>query len=86
MIQIGKSLERFMQCNIGEKGRAFRMKLGIIIILGGILLSILTLTEVIGVGIGWFASISMFLGGAFSIFESLKGWCIVRAMGIKTPL
>ena len=25
-------------------------------------------------------------GGAFAIFEARKGWCIVRAIGIKTPL
>ena len=75
-----------MQCNIGEKGRAVRMKGGIATILGAIFVSILTLTGTLSDAIGWFAAISMFFGGAFAVFEARKGWCIIRAMGIKTPL
>jgi len=26
------------------------------------------------------------LGGAFMIFEGVNGWCVVRAMGFKTPI
>ena len=25
------------------------------------------------------------LGGAFTVFEGLVGWCAIRAMGVKTP-
>jgi hypothetical protein len=28
--------------------------------------------------------IVLFLGGAFCIFEALRGWCALRACGIKT--
>lgn len=24
--------------------------------------------------------------GAFQIFEALSGWCVVRALGLKTPV
>ncbi len=24
--------------------------------------------------------------GAFMIFEAIKGWCVIRALGIKTPM
>ena len=75
-----------MQCNIGEKGRAVRMKGGVATILGAVIVSILTLTGVLGGAIGWFAAVSMFFGGAFAIFEARKGWCVIRAMGINTPL
>jgi len=23
--------------------------------------------------------------GAFAVFEAIKGWCAIRAMGIRTP-
>ena len=75
-----------MQCNIGARGKAVRMAGGIATIVVGIVVSIMTLTQVLEPGIGWFASISMFFGGGFAIFEARKGWCIIRAMGIKTPL
>lgn len=75
-----------MQCNIDAKGKAVRMAGGIATVLAGIVVSILTLTQVLEPEIGWFATISMFLGGGFAIFEARKGWCIIRAMGIKTPL
>jgi hypothetical protein len=26
------------------------------------------------------------VSGAFMIFEGAKGWCALRAMGVKTPL
>ena len=26
------------------------------------------------------------ISGAFAVFEARVGWCVVRAMGIKTPM
>jgi hypothetical protein len=42
--------------------------------------------------IGGFAALSLnpvlslvlFAGGAFVLFEALRGWCAIRACGIKT--
>ena len=34
----------------------------------------------------WVLSIVAILGGAFAIFEARAGWCVLRAMGIKTRL
>jgi hypothetical protein len=37
-------------------------------------------------GFGWYAVAGSFFGGAFAVFEARAGWCVIRAMGIKTPL
>jgi len=33
-----------------------------------------------------YAGIAAVVGGAFMIFEGVNGWCVVRAMGFKTPI
>jgi hypothetical protein len=55
-------------------------------------------TTLVGAGLlvsnllGWLpswafsAGIAALLGGAFMIFEGVNGWCVVRAMGFKTPI
>ena len=75
-----------MQCNIDQKGKTARMRGGIISLVIGIILSILTIINIIDGQIGWVMSIAAIFGGAFAIFEAKKGWCIIRAMGFKTPL
>ena len=52
----------------------------------GIALALLTYLSVIPATLGWLAVAGSIFGGAFAIFEARKGWCIVRAVGIKTPL
>lgn len=74
-----------MQCNIDNRGRVARIITGL-------------LTAVIGAGLiaawqmgsaapwGLWVGIGTILGGAFAIFEGVKGWCVMRAMGFKTPM
>jgi hypothetical protein len=74
-----------MQCNIDGRGRLARIITGV-------------LTAAVGLGLilsasmnwlpGWatWAGLGCLAGGGFSIFEGLKGWCVVRAMGFKTPM
>ena len=44
----------------------------------------------IGAGFAFFVSIwlgaALALGGVFGLFEALRGWCLLRACGIKTPI
>ena len=75
-----------MECNINQKGRLARLYTGIIAIIFGIALALLTLLSVIPATLGWLAVAGSIFGGAFAIFEARKGWCVVRAVGIKTPL
>lgn len=74
-----------MQCNIDNRGRTARIVSGV-------------LTAAVGAGLlaAWalqttppwtiWAGLAALAGGAFMIFEGLKGWCVMRAMGFKTPI
>jgi len=37
-----------------------------------------------GNAFAWIVSMGLALGGGFAIFESRAGWCVIRAMGMKT--
>jgi hypothetical protein len=60
--------------NIEPKGRWLRGIAAGALLLGGLA--------------AWFYSLSLSLGllvsGAFVLFEALRGWCALRACGIKT--
>ena len=74
------------ECNIDAKGKVARLLGGIASIFGALILAALLATDTIAFGLGWYAVAGAVLGGAFAIFEARAGWCIVRAIGIKTPL
>ena len=67
-------MKRFFSRNITGTGRILRGVWGV------------------GLWIGaWFAfrvsawlGIALAVGGAFALFEALRGWCVLRACGIKT--
>ena len=67
-------MKDYFSPNIGNKGRLVR-GLGALALLAG-------------AGLGF--TVSMWLGilllasGAFVLFEALRGWCALRACGIKT--
>ena len=75
----------YMQCNIGAKGKAVRLKLGILGILGGIAVAITFFLIQLNWGVAWIIPAGIIFGGAFSVFEGWAGWCVIRAMGFKTP-
>ncbi len=74
------------ECNLDAKGKAARLLGGIVSIIGALVLAGLLATDTIAFGLGWYAVGGAIFGGAFAIFEARAGWCIVRAIGIKTPL
>jgi len=68
----------FWSCNIDRRGRALRFLAGL-----------LCLGAAAGLWWGWDSAFwaSGFLAlGIVSLFEALRGWCVVRAFGFKTPL
>ncbi len=75
----------FMQCNIDNRGRVARIITGLLTAAVGGGLVVARLTEVLPAWALW-AGIFTIAGGAFSIFEGLKGWCVMRALGFKTPM
>ena len=74
-----------LQCNIDSKGKLARLIWGIALVLIAIGLLIFWVIPVGGV-IPWLITVAVFLAGAFAIFEARAGWCVARAMGIKTPM
>jgi len=72
-----------LQCNIDAKGKAIRLVYGTVFAIAGVTL-IFAWAEPTGGWIAWTISLLLFIGGAFAIFESRAGWCVLRAMGMKT--
>ncbi len=48
------------------------------------------LALLLGAGIGFFVSIwlgtALAVSGVFVLFEAVRGWCVLRACGLKTRL
>ncbi|MBT3771896.1 MAG: hypothetical protein HOB52_05375 [Euryarchaeota archaeon] len=74
------------ECNIEARGKAHRMKLGIRLVIISIILAALTFFDILPSTLGWILTGGSFVGGAFTIWESRMGWCVVRAMGFKTRI
>lgn len=64
-------------CNIGRTGRVVRGTIGLACLGIGIWL---LLTDRAA-----FWATGLCAIGAFAIFEALKGWCAIRAIGMRTP-
>ena len=71
-----------MKCNIDAKGKAVRLLSGLACLLAGVIV----------LAVGGFeppplvVAVALLGSGAFMAFEGWSGWCVVRAMGFKTPL
>jgi len=60
--------------NLDNKGRLVR----------GILSLALFIGAVCTIRVRWWLPIPLAIGGIFTAFEALRGWCVMRACGIKT--
>ncbi len=75
-----------MQCNIDQKGRTVRVITGVLTLGVGVALLVMAAT---GAWVGWWVwtiCVVAILFGAFQVFEGAKGWCVMRALGFKTPM
>lgn len=89
MIYIIKGLMQGMarECNIDARGKFVRLVGGSVSVFAGIVAFLLILAGILPENILTTASVvGMFAGGALGIYEGRAGWCIARAMGIKTPI
>ena len=70
------AMPKFMSPNLERSGRVVRAVLGSLCVLGG------------GVACFWnaWAGVALIGSGAFMLFEASRGWCVMRACGIKTKL
>jgi hypothetical protein len=66
----------FFEPNIGAKGRVARA-------LGAVLL--LAAAFYIRESHGWLA-LALACGGGLCAFQALRGWCLLRACGFRTPI
>jgi hypothetical protein len=67
-------MNRFFRPNISHRGRIARGVIGSLCLIAGIVV----------VDYKFSLGIVLVSAGLFAIFESLRGWCLVRACGIKT--
>jgi hypothetical protein len=74
-----------LPCNIDSKGRAARLIYGLILLVAGVAM-LLAWALPSGSALAWVVTVLVLVGGAFAVFEARAGWCVVRAMGFKTPL
>jgi hypothetical protein len=75
-----------LTCNIGAAGKAFRLKLGIALVSTGVILGLVMALDILSSSIFWLPVAGCILGGVFTIWEARAGWCVVRAMGIRTSI
>ncbi|HTJ00828.1 MAG TPA: YgaP-like transmembrane domain [Dongiaceae bacterium] len=64
----------FFKSNIEGRGRLIRAVIGLVFFIAGI---------VAGQWI-WWVGVLLGIGAAFTWFEAARGWCALRACGIKT--
>ena len=67
-------MAKFFSPNIGRTGRLLRLLWGLLLTGGGIAAWTWH----------WWAGALLVALGLFAFFEALRGWCLVRACGIKT--
>lgn len=67
-------MSKFFARNIDNKGRLFRGITGVLLLAGGL----------IALFYFWWAGAILLAAAAFTLFEAIRGWCGLRACGIKT--
>ena len=75
-----------MECNIDARGKAARLLGGMAGVAFGLFVGALLAFDVLSGLVASSVAAGSLFGGAFAIFEARAGWCVVRAMGIRTPL
>jgi len=67
-------MKRFFAPNISNQGRLMRGITALILIIGA----------VFGLRVSIWLTVGLGVSGVFVLFEALRGWCALRACGIKT--
>jgi hypothetical protein len=65
---------KFFAPNLQRKGRVVRVVTGTALVIGGLSLS----------RHAFWVCIVLIAAGAFVLYEGFRGWCLMRACGIKT--
>lgn len=67
-------MKRFFARNIDSRGRLVRGVLGGLLVIGGVIVCAHNV---------W-AAVALIVSGGFCLFEAVRGWCVMRACGVKT--
>jgi hypothetical protein len=67
-------MKKFFAANIDSRGRLIRGVLGMALVIAGV---VVCSYQII-------AAIALILSGGFCLFEAVRGWCVMRACGVKT--
>jgi hypothetical protein len=70
-------MKKFFAPNITRAGRITRAIFATLLLVGGIMAVV---NQNLGLGV------TLFLASAFVFFEAVRGWCVMRACGIKTKM
>jgi hypothetical protein len=81
----GKVARMSLTCNIDARGKAVRLRIGIVGLAVGIAM-LLGWALPTGGTLPWVIAATTLAGAALSIFEARAGWCVLRAMGFHTRI
>jgi len=70
--------------NIEWKGRVARAMTGAICVVAGVLVALFLWPD--APTARWVVCGLLVLAGVFQLFEARKGWCVMRACGVRTPM
>ena len=73
-------------CNIDSRGRIVRFIIGIFAFFAGSIMALLINQGILISETYWIPVVGIIIGGIFTIWEAREGWCVIRAIGIRTPL
>lgn len=67
-------MKKFFAANLDGRGRLIRGTLGAALVIAGVVVCNYQLV----------AAIALIVSGGFCLFEAVRGWCVMRACGVKT--
>lgn len=75
---------KFVKPNIATRGRVARAVSGAVCVLAGA--ALLWAGWPATMVLRWILGLVVILVGGFQLFEAKRGWCAIRACGIRTPV
>ena len=69
-------MKRFLRPNIDGRGRVMR----------GAITLVFVISAIWSLSYSRWLALLLFVSAGFTAFEALRGWCVLRACGIKTKM
>jgi len=75
-----------MQRNIDARGKFIRLILGTALETVGLFVLVLRFVDLLDGDWPWYVGGALVLMGWLGMFGGIAGWCMLRSMGIRTPI